>query len=126
VFWLAGIVLAIFISLLVIARIAQERVEVVELHTLDPQNEPVATRLWVVDDEGRQYLRAGNPEDIWLARLKDSFSVEMTRNGETREYTAVLREDKRDRINALMAQKYTWGDSFRALLSGPRDEAVPV
>ncbi|MCP5358387.1 MAG: hypothetical protein H7A06_09615 [Pseudomonadales bacterium] len=121
-----GITLAIFILLLVIARVALERGEVVELHTLDPQNERVVTELWVVDDAGLQYLRAGNPEDLWLARIRDNYSVELTRNGETRQYTAVVRVDKRDRINRLMAEKYTWGDSFRELLSGTRAHAVPV
>ena len=65
-FWLVGIAFTGFLLLLIGARVATERVEVVELHTLDAQNERVVTRLWVVDDEGQQYLRAGNPEMIWL------------------------------------------------------------
>lgn len=123
---IAGMALAIFLLLLIIARVALERGEVVQLHTLDPQNERVVTELWVVDDEGLQYLRAGNPEDLWLARIRDNYSVELTRKGETRQYKAVVRVDKRDRINRLMADKYSWGDRFRELLSGTRAHAVPV
>ncbi len=125
-FWLVGIAFTGFLLLLIGARVATERVEVVELHTLDAQNERVVTRLWVVDDEGLQYLRAGNPEMIWLARIKDNYAVELTRNGVSGHYRAEVREDKRTRINALMAEKYTWGDRFRRFLDGDRDHSVPV
>ena len=48
---------------------ASERVEVVDLHTLDQTSKEVTTRLWVVDDGGYQYLRVGSDGSDWFTRL---------------------------------------------------------
>ena len=106
--------------------LASERVEVIELHTVDAQGAVQTTRLWIVDDEGYQYLRVGANGSGWFARLQANDSFEMTRNGDTQRYVAELRHEKSDRINELMQAKYTWGDSLMGVLAGSRENSVPV
>lgn len=125
-FWSAGILIGLFLLGLGVVQAASERVEVVEMHTLDDQGEPMITRLWVVDDEGQQYLRSGNGSSLWFERIQDNGSFELTRDGKTEVYTGVLRRDKRDHINALMHQKYTWSDSLISAVTGAADKAIPV
>lgn len=126
VFWIVGVLITLFVLGLGIVQFASERVEVVELQTLDAQGELMVTRLWIVDDEGWQYLRSGNGTSQWFARIQENPSFEVTRNGETRIYTAELRRDKRDRINELMHEKYTWSDSIISLITGSENAAIPV
>ncbi|MEQ8955874.1 MAG: hypothetical protein RL120_17205, partial [Gammaproteobacteria bacterium] len=107
--------------------VASERVEVVELHTVDSQGEEVSTRLWVVDDGGFAYLRAGVSEGSgWYSRLQQNGDVALTRAGERRNYRTVLRPDKADVINRLMREKYTWGDWLIEVLIGGREGSMPV
>lgn len=119
--------LVLLVAVLVgVERLAAERVEVVELHTVDAAGDAVTTRLWVVDDDGYQYLRVGADGSGWFSRLKAMDAVELTRAGERAAYTTVLRPDKSERINDLMQSKYTWGDSFIAALVGSREGSIPV
>ncbi len=122
---LGGIVILLLV-LLGATQLASERVEVVELHTVDDSGQSLVTRLWLVDDEGFQYLRAGSPGSGWYGRIKASTEIELTRNGETRRYTTVDRPDKREHINQLMKEKYTWGDDFMSAVAGSRNGATPV
>lgn len=121
-----GSLVLLVVALVGVERIAAERVEVVELHTVDAAGEPVTTRLWVVDDEGYQYLRVGADGSGWFSRLQAMDAVELTRAGERAGYATVLRPDKSERINDLMQAKYTWGDAFIAALVGSREGSVPI
>tara|TARA_R110002167_G_scaffold184071_2_gene384492 strand:+ start:171 stop:578 length:408 start_codon:yes stop_codon:yes gene_type:complete len=125
-FWSAGIFFGLFLLGLGVVQIASERIEVVEMHTLDEQGELMSTRLWIVDDDELQYLRSNNGTSLWFRRIQENPSFEVTRNGTTVVYTAELRRDKRDRINALMHEKYTWGDSLISAITGTQDAAIPV
>lgn len=124
--WGVASLIILVIVLLGIERLAAERVEVVELHTLDENGESMTTRLWIVDDEGYQYLRVGADGSGWFSRITDNDSIELTRNGETAAYTVELRPDKSERINALMQDKYTWGDTFIGIMLGSREGSVPI
>lgn len=126
-YWAGGVLITLLVGVFLLQMIASERVEVVELHTLDADGETAITRLWVVDDEGYPYLRAGSGDSSgWLARILDNDSFELTRQGVTQRYEAVLRADKNARINELMKQKYTWGDAIIGVLVGSREKAIPV
>lgn len=122
---LAGL-LAVLVLVFALQYVASERVEVVELHTRDGNGDRVTTRLWVVDDAGFAYLRSTDTSAGWAARALNGATVEVTREGVTRPYIAVPRPDKRDRINALMQSKYTWGDSVIAVMVGGRDNSTPL
>ena len=126
IYWALGILAVLLASFGILERFAAERVEVVELHTLDRTGQEVVTRLWVVDDEGLQYLRVGAGGSGWFDRLQASEVFGLTRNGVTRQFTSELREDKQRRINSLMRIKYTWGDVFFATFFGGREGSIPV
>ena len=124
--WLGGGLLLLVIAVFGLQFVASERVEVVELHTLDEAGEEVTTRLWVVDDAGFQYLRVGTGGSGWYSRILANGEFELTRNGVRAHYTAEARPGKSERINQLMQQKYTWGDSLIGVLVGSRDNSIPV
>ncbi|MDZ7686300.1 MAG: hypothetical protein U5O39_15960 [Gammaproteobacteria bacterium] len=106
--------------------LASERVEVVELHTIDAADERVTTRLWVVDHGGHPHLRVGAGGSGWYSRLKANPNIQLTRDGKTQAYLAVPRPEKSEVINELMQKKYTWGDTFIAILLGGRDSSIPI
>ncbi len=126
VYWIAAVFVAAILLLTGLQMAASERVEVVELHTMDETGEAVTTRLWVVDDEGYSYLRVGGDGSGWFTRLQANGEFELTRDEQRLRYRAVLRHDKSERINALMQEKYTWGDSLIAALVGSRDGAIAI
>ena len=125
-FWLLGVSVGLFVIILFAQMVASERVEVVELHALDDLGERVTTRLWIVDDEGFQYLRVGGAGSAWYRRIKANETVELTRYGETLSYTKQDRPKKSERINTLMQTKYTWGDDLIAALVGSREGSIPI
>ncbi|GAB5500866.1 MAG: hypothetical protein PsegKO_31770 [Pseudohongiellaceae bacterium] len=123
---LVVMLILLMVGIYILQRLASERVEVVELHTVDAAGEPVTTRLWVVDDGGYQYLRVGGDGSGWFSRLQAMPSVELSRDGQRARYEPVLRPDKSARINELMQAKYSWGDSVIAALVGSRDGSIPI
>jgi len=116
----------LIILLYLIQLIASERVEVVELHTLNNQGEEIITRLWVVDDDGYQYLRVGADGSGWFDRLRAAEMVDITRNGRRYSYSWTTRQTKSAQINVLMRGKYGWGDSFIGYLTGGRVGSIPI
>ncbi len=101
--------------------------EVVSLHTHGPGGD-ATTRTWIVDDAGFAWLRAGRAENGWLVRIEADPDVIVERGGESFRFRAVpVRDDPalRDRIHALMREKYTWADRVVSLI---RDgsKSVPI
>ena len=117
---------SLIIVIYLVQLIASERVEVVELHTLNNEGEEIITRLWVVDDEGYQYLRVGADGSGWFDRLRAAEMVDITRNGRRYSYSWTTRQSKSAQINELMREKYGWGDSFIGHLTGGRDGSIPI
>ena len=126
ILWAIGIPIALVIILLIVQTLASERVEVVDLYTTDEMGETQTTRLWVMDDEGFQYLRVGADGSGWFGRILQNGEIEVGRNGVTASYTVVPRPDKSERINDMMQEKYTWGDTFFATMLGSRDGSIPL
>lgn len=123
----------IFVGLLILGaafagleRLAAERIEVVELIAANEAGEKRITRLWVVDDEGMAYLRVGADGSGWYDRILMNDSVEVVREGVTAEYRVQARPEKSARINELMQQKYTWGDTLIGQMLGGRDGSIPL
>lgn len=119
---IVGALVALLVVVIGLEIIAAESGEVVVLRTPEPATE---TRLWIVDDAGQQWLRAGNPQSGWLLAIQQNPAVEVERNGEKRTYTAVPDAASRDRINPLFADKYGWADAYIGALFG-RDDATPI
>ena len=126
VLWAIGVPASLALVFLAVQTLASERVEVIDLYTTDELGEMQATRLWVMDDEGYQYLRVGSDGSGWFDRVLQNGEIKVGRNGTTASYTVVQRADKSERINDMMQEKYTWGDTFFATLLGSRDGSIPL
>ena len=124
--WAIGVLFVIILLPVAVIQVASERIEVVELHTIDEAGKPVTTRLWVVDDDGFQYLRVGADGTGWFSRIEANGEFEVTRSGIRDVYTTVLRHDKSGLVNELMRTKYTWGDAVITMLTGTREGSVPI
>ncbi len=122
----AIILLGLPIFLFLTQFIASERIEVVELHTFNETSDELTTRLWVVDDNGFQYLRVGSDGSDWFNRLQTAKTVDITRNGRRYTYSWSTRPDKSKKVNLLMQDKYGWGDSFIGTLTGGRLGSIPI
>ena len=85
-----------------------------------------STSLWIVEDElGTAWLRAGMPESGWLKRIRSHPGVELERAGERLRYLAVPVPEQRERVHAMMAERYGWSDRIvGALRDG--SGAIPV
>jgi len=102
--------------------------EVVTLHTQAADGGDAVTRLWVVDDAGAQYLRAGNPSSAWLQRIQANPDILVERNGVATRYRGVpVTGDPSQpaRVHALMRDKYGIADRIVSVL-GDRSKSVPV
>ncbi len=118
-------VVVLVVGVFVLQFVASESGEVVVLSTTDGSGAVTETRLWVVDFEGSQYLRAGTPQAGWFARVKANNHVGVERGAHRAAYTAHPEVALRDEINALTAQKYGWGDKVISLMID-RSQSVPV
>lgn len=124
--WILGTFFGIILLFLILQTLASERIEVVQLHTADDAGETITTRLWITDHGGYQYLRVGADGSAWYTRIQSNEQVKVTRGGSTKTYTTLTRPDKSQIINDLMQEKYSWGDSFIALLLGGREGSIPI
>jgi hypothetical protein len=97
--------------------------EVVEITTRDDRDVEYKTSLWIVEDQGSEWLRAGSRESAWYKRLVANPEIRMQRNGQTFPYRATPVREATPRINALMARDYGWADQVVGLM---RDESKSV
>jgi hypothetical protein len=126
--WTLRILGALLVLALVVfgsQMLASESGEVVVLRTQDASGGVHETRLWVVEHEGRPWLRAGNADTGWLVRLQAQPQVEVVRGGETLRVRAVPVAEARDRINELMNEKYGLADGYVCAFF-PRESKIPV
>ena len=105
--------------------IAAESGEVVVLRTRDGVGGLHETRVWVVDEGGHTWLRAGQPKSSWLLRIQQNPAVEVERNGRSAPYTAVPDVASRERLNPLFRAKYGWADAYIGTLFG-HGRATPI
>jgi hypothetical protein len=89
------------------------------------------TQLWVVELDGRSYLRARGREAAWLSRLGSGAHVQL-RHGhgasarlDAYRATPSSDADLRRRVDEAMAAKYGLADRLWSMLSG-RAASVPV
>ena len=108
----------VFLAVLAIGLqiVASESGEVVVLRTF-ADGEAKETRLWIVDDRGAQWLRAGQAESGWYQRILDNPDIEVERGDTLSEYRAFPLEGgpASERINDKMLLKYGWADQVIGL-----------
>ena len=124
ILYLVGALLAFVVLVFVSQMVASETAEVVVLTSQSAEGEQ-ETRLWVVDLDGVQYLRA-SPDSGWYQRLVAEPEARLEREGSVLAYRTEARLENRDAINDLMYEKYGWRDTYIDMLIGGRDDAVPV
>jgi hypothetical protein len=96
--------------------LASESGEVVVLRTF-VGGAPQETRVWIVDDRGVSWLRAGRPEAGWYQRVRQDPDIQIERGSELYEYRAFPVESgpSVDHVNMLMFQKYGWAEDYIGL-----------
>ncbi|MBM4334707.1 MAG: hypothetical protein FJ108_02175 [Deltaproteobacteria bacterium] len=106
--------------------LAGERTEVAELRTFDAAGLPHDTKLWIVDKDGRPWVRIARPGRSWGEQLRANPEAELTRGGVTTLCRAVFVTDEAERraIDRAFAAKYGWVDGWYGLVL--RRDAVPV
>jgi hypothetical protein len=119
---IAALVLLALVALLPLAASESGEVVVVTTRSVDG---PQTTRLWVVEHDGRQWLR-GSADSGWYGRLLQEPRVDVERAGSTNTYTATPVPQQVATINTLMAEKYGWGDRVVSLFAGDRSDSVAV
>ncbi len=122
----AALVVAVAIGIVVMGA-SELGGEVVTLHTASPDGD-ITTRIWIVDDAGYAWLRAGVPENGWLLRIDANPEVVVERGGESLRFRAVLVRDDpaiRERIHERMRQDYGIADRIVSLLRDS-SRSVPV
>src|SRR5262245_58582940 len=94
--------------------------EVVNVETVDAGGAKHNTHLWVVDDGGFAWLRAGMPDSGWLVRMEANPDIHVTRGGVDYHMKAVPVHEPavRDRIHALMREKYPFADRVVSAMPG--------
>lgn len=122
--WIVGLIMVLAVIVFGAQIIASETGEVVVLHT-DDEGREATTRLWVVEHDGHQWLRAG-AESGWYVRLLAEPRVRLERDGVTRTYTARSEPDMAGNVNELMAGKYGWRDTVVGLLAPDRENAQAI
>jgi hypothetical protein len=106
--------------------VAGGRLEVVVLRTADAQGIEHETKLWIVEHEGRPWLRGARARLGWLERLRANPRVEIVRDGVATRYRAVIVEtpEARREIDAAMEAKYGWLDRWYGLIG--HDAPIPI
>jgi hypothetical protein len=122
---LLAVLLGIAVLVFGLEIVASESGEVVVVTTPTDAG-PSTTRLWVVDVDGDQYLRAGHVEASWYAPLVGADVVEVERGGTAGRYRAVPAPELLDRVNAAFADKYGWRETYIGMMVGGREHAVPI
>ncbi|MFQ5510658.1 MAG: hypothetical protein ACE5EO_02300 [Candidatus Krumholzibacteriia bacterium] len=92
--------------------------EVVTVRSTRADGSVKSTRLWIVDDAGETWLRAGIPTEPWLEHIGDNPTIQLVRAGDTKPFVAlaVRTAEARDRVHALMAAKYGTADKIISLI----------
>lgn len=120
--------LGVVVLLGILQVVAAEGIEVVVIHTVDEAGEPHETRIWILEDEGRTYVRGG--AGGWTSRATATPEVVIERGDERLEVLGVLQTDDgvRRRVNRLFREKYGWRDAFISMLIGDpaREGAVVI
>ncbi len=99
--------------------------EVATLYTTDGVGKTHTTSIWVIDHGHEIWIRSLDPTSLWLDRLISHPEVKLLRGGALTAYHATPFTHRRERVNALMAERYGWADWFLSKIEG-RDDAVPV
>ena len=109
----------------VIAAMLIEQGEVVSLETSDEVGQAYQTMLWIVDLDGKLYVR-GPLERPWVKRLHLRPQVTLTRSGKTASFraTVILDPSLTEAVDRAMIEKYGSADRLVDWLFNPGEPAA--
>ncbi|HXV36246.1 MAG TPA: hypothetical protein VEC18_03810, partial [Myxococcota bacterium] len=84
--------------------------EVAILYTTDGAGKAYTNRVWVLDHGHEIWIRALDPTSEWYDRVLNHPEVELRRGESIAKFRAIPRAERRERINALMADQYRWAE----------------
>lgn len=110
-----------------LATICVDEGEVAKLVTFDNRQQAFETELWIVDIEGRTYVRAADSESDWLERLLAHPELQLRRNDSVSRVRGVPSDDPalREAVNEAMRSKYGSVDRVVGWVRD-RSRCVPV
>lgn len=111
-----GVLLALAAVVALMTAASELGGEVVTVATRDAEGTTFETSLWIIEDEGSLWLRAGNPDSTWLKRIRLDPGVEVTRGDQTVAYRAEVVSGRSGRVNQRMAEEYGWADRVIGLM----------
>jgi len=86
--------------------------EVAVLETQRPDGRSFETSIWVVELDRSVWLRAGNADSDWVARIRAQPEVFLTRGAGRTAYLANVVDGLGDRVNLAMREKYGLADQL--------------
>ena len=107
--------IGIVVGVLVLGALALDEGEIVSLST-EEGGRFYSTQLWIVEVDGREFVRANRPSARWLARLRANPAVGLRRSGAahgpSEPYWAEPTDDPalRARVDAEISSKYRFAD----------------
>ncbi|HSJ98618.1 MAG TPA: hypothetical protein VLC53_16200 [Myxococcota bacterium] len=106
--------------------VALESNEVAVLRTRTPAGDFDTTRVWVADADGAALIEAATPERAWYQSLRTQPEVELLRDGAPLRYRALPEPgpEGRERIRALLREKYGWADWWVGMLQDTSDSVL--
>ncbi len=124
---LGGLAIVVVVLAAIWVEIWVEEGEVATLVTFDSGEHAVHSDLWIVDVEGRTYVRAADSETDWLERLLGRPEAQLQRNGAVSRVRAVPLDDPavREVVNGAMRRKYGSVDRVVGWVRD-RSRCVPV
>ena len=104
-----------------------QALNVATLVTFDSRQQAFDTDLWIVDIEGRTYVRAADLESDWLERLLARPELQLRRNDTFSRARGVPSDDPavREAVNDAMRRKYGSVDRVVGWVRD-RSRCVPV
>lgn len=132
---LVGVVLGLVMLVAAVAALSELSGEVVILQTRDGDGAWHKTRLWIVDYDGAQWIRAGGgatqSPSSWFARLTLDPHVRLERGGVVGDFNAVPMPEMQSEIHARMREDYSFADLVirslgSAAASGQDDPSIPI
>ncbi len=119
------LILGILLAVVALGSAWVDEGEVVQLTTYDARAHQHETDLWIVDVDGRRYVRADLPGADWLERLNAQPEAELRRDGVAERVIARSVDDPgvREAVARAMTEKYGFLDQLTGVL---RNEDVVV
>jgi ABC-type uncharacterized transport system YnjBCD ATPase subunit len=113
------LVTGVLTAFVVVGAATLDEGEVVRLMIVDDEGRLHETDLWIVEFSGQTYLRAAQPDALWLELLRKHPDVTLERDGAERAYHAMPDDAgvQRERVSLEMARKYGFADRFWSLVA---------